>query len=69
MNTTVSTEVEIPEALHQSVADYIASHPGWCAERVWQAALSLFLMQNGVNEAQVGSLYLDSLFGSTNDPI
>lgn len=62
--TTVSLMVEIPEALHLSIQDYLNVHELWSQERMMQAALSLFLMQNGVNQPHVNSLYLDSLFGS-----
>ncbi len=60
---TVSLMVEIPEALHVSMQDFLSTHEKWSQERIMQAALSLFLMQNGVNQPQVNSLYLDSLFG------
>ncbi len=60
---TISLMIEIPEALHQSMQDYLNTHDLWSQERVMQAALSLFLMQNGVNQPQVNRLYLDSLFG------
>ena len=59
---TVSLMVEVPEALHLSMQDYLNTHELWSQERVMQAALSLFLMQNGVNQPHVNSLYLDSLF-------
>ncbi|NEZ64399.1 DUF2811 domain-containing protein [Leptolyngbyaceae cyanobacterium CCMR0082] len=60
---TVSLMIEIPETLHQSIQDYLSTHELWSQERVMQAALSLFLMQNGVNQPQVNKLYLNSLFG------
>lgn len=61
---TISTNIEIPESLHMSVTQYIETHPEWSQERVMQAALSLFLLQNGTNQPQVSEVYLDSLFGS-----
>ena len=61
--TTVSLMVEIPEDLHLSIQEYLDTHELWSQERMMQAALSLFLMQNGVNRPCVNSLYLDSLFG------
>ena len=61
---TVSIELEIPEALYNSVTDYVESHELWSQERVGQAAFSLFLMQNGSNQPHVSKLYLDSLFGT-----
>lgn len=60
---TISLMVEIPESLHLSIQDYLNTHDLWSQERMMQAALSLFLMQNGVNQPHVNSLYLDSLFG------
>ena len=60
---TVSLMVEIPETLHISIKDYLDTHEMWSQERMMQAALSLFLLQNGVNQAHINSLYLDSLFG------
>lgn len=59
----VSILATIPECLHTSVTQYIESHQGWSQERLMQAALSLFLLRNGVNQPHVNSLYLDSLFG------
>lgn len=58
----VSIMATIPESLHSSVTQYIEDHPAWSQARVMQAALSLFLLQNGANQAEVNSLYLDSLF-------
>ena len=59
----VSIMATIPESLHMSVTQYIEDHPAWSQERVMQAALSLFLMQNGANQPHVNRHYLDSLFG------
>lgn len=59
---TVSLMVEIPEPLHVSIKDYLDTHEMWSQERIMQAALSLFLLQNGVNQPHINSLYLDSLF-------
>ena len=59
---TVSLMLEIPETLHISINDYLDTHEMWSQERLMQAALSLFLLQNGVNHSHINSLYLDSLF-------
>lgn len=63
MQQSVSLSVEIPEDLHVSVKNYLDVHSGWSQDRLFQAAISLFLMQNGVTERQVSRIYLDSLFG------
>ncbi|NEQ69662.1 MAG: DUF2811 domain-containing protein, partial [Symploca sp. SIO2D2] len=47
MNATVSILAEIPEELHESLKGYLESHPNWDQDRVFSAALSLFLLQNG----------------------
>ena len=60
---TVSLMVEIPEDLYASIQEYLDTHELWSQERIMQAALSLFLLQNGINKPHVNSLYLDSLFG------
>ncbi|EKV03472.1 Protein of unknown function (DUF2811) [Leptolyngbya sp. PCC 7375] len=62
---TVTLMVEIPEDLHLSIKDYLDTHEMWSQERMMQAALSLFLLQNGVNQPHINRLYLDSLFGCT----
>lgn len=64
---SVSLSVEIPEELHQSVQHYLEVHSGWGQDRLFCAALSLFLMQNGVAHRHVSRIYLDSLFGQQPD--
>ena len=59
----ISTEVELNETLFEEVGKFIEAREGWTPDRVAQAALSLFLMHNGVNSRELNSLYLDSLFG------
>ena len=68
---SVSLSVEIPEELHSSVQHYLDVHSGWGQDRLYCAALSLLLMQNGVTHRQVSRIYLDSLFGqqSATNPI
>jgi Protein of unknown function (DUF2811) len=70
MNATVSILAEIPEELHESLQVYLDSHPDWDQDRVFCAALSLFLLQNGCSETPDSSrsyrraarVYLDTLF-------
>ncbi|MEO1404635.1 MAG: DUF2811 domain-containing protein [Cyanobacteria bacterium J06635_1] len=59
----VSLMVELPEELLDSLQSFLGTHTGWDQDRVFCAAMALFLMQNGMNQRQVGQLYLDSLFG------
>ncbi|MBD2021694.1 DUF2811 domain-containing protein [Leptolyngbya sp. FACHB-36] len=62
MNTTISILAEIPEDLHEVLTGYLESHPTWDQDRLFAAALSLFLLQNGECDQQAGRVYLDSLF-------
>ena len=70
MSTTVSILAEIPEELHETLKNYLESHPDWDQDRVFAAALSLFLLQNGGSD-RVGTahsyrstakVYLKALF-------
>lgn len=47
MTMTISILAEIPEELHDTLKNYLGSHPDWDQDRVFAAALSLFLLQNG----------------------
>ncbi len=70
MTTHVSILAEIPEELHESLKNYLESHPDWDQDRVFSAALSLFLLQNGTvetvsaskNYRSAAKVYLNALF-------
>jgi hypothetical protein len=62
MNATVSILAEIPEGLHDSLRMYLETHPDWDHDRVFAAALSLFLLQNGDSDRRAARVYLDTLF-------
>ena len=59
---TIDLCVEVPEELHQPLQQYLDTHPGWSQHRVFSAALSLFLMQNGHSTCSVNQTYLDMVF-------
>ena len=75
MNPTVSIFAEIPETLHDSLKNYLETHPEWDLDRVFSASLSLFLLQNadsGTPESsrsyrQAARVYLETLFQSPQD--
>ena len=50
MQTGVSILAEIPEDLYQSLERYLERYPDWDRERVFSAAISLFLLQNGESD-------------------
>ncbi|PSN20849.1 hypothetical protein C7271_00060 [filamentous cyanobacterium CCP5] len=62
MQPRISLNVEIPEELYESLQTYVETHKTWSQHRVFCAALSLFLMQNGTNDRRINRLYLDALF-------
>ncbi|MBD2099840.1 DUF2811 domain-containing protein [Leptolyngbya sp. FACHB-261] len=62
MNTTVSIVAEIPEELHETLKGYLETHPDWDQDRVFSAALSLFLLQNGDCDRRAARVYLNTLF-------
>ena len=62
MNSTVSILAEIPESLHESLKAYLEAHPDWDQDRVFTAAVSLFLIQNSSSDRRAARAYLDSLF-------
>lgn len=74
MNATISILTEIPEELHESLKGYLETHPTWDQDRVFAAALSLFLLQNGnTGKSQTSSsyracarVYLETLFTNPN---
>lgn len=70
MKAEVSILAEIPEELHKSLKNYLETHPTWDQDRVFAAALSLFLLQNSGGENSEASqnyracarVYLETLF-------
>ena len=72
MDSNVSILAEIPEELHLSLKNYLENHPNWDQDRVFAAALSLFLLQNSNGQTTEASqnyracarVYLETLFQS-----
>lgn len=70
MNATISILVEVPEDLHESLASFLEARPDWDQDRVFSAALSLFLLQHStsntpdrsLNYRRAARVYLDTLF-------
>ncbi|MDB9528063.1 DUF2811 domain-containing protein [Oscillatoria sp. CS-180] len=55
---------EIPEDLQKSLFEFLDGHPSWDQDRVFSAAISLFLLQNGKKDQTTSRIYLDTLFDS-----
>lgn len=62
MSNTLSILTEIPEELHQSLKSYLENHPNWDQDRVFAAALSLFLLQNSDGDRRAARVYLETIF-------
>lgn len=62
MNITVSVLAEIPEELHEAVTHYLEGHIEWDQDRLFSAALSLFLLQNEECDRRSAQTFLDSLY-------
>ena len=66
----ISVEAEINGDLHESLAKYLDCHPYWDLNRVLNASLSLFMMQNWSQEGGMEKqdydtctrVYLNSIF-------
>jgi len=61
MNMTISILAEIPEDLYEAVSHYLDAHADWDQDRVFAAAVSLFLAQNGECDRRAAQAYLDGL--------
>ncbi len=64
MQISVSILAEIPEELHDSLKGFLETHPNWDQDRLYAAALSLFLLQNSHTRGDQtpSRVYLDTLF-------
>jgi hypothetical protein len=57
--------IEVPEPLHKEVLGFLDRSPEWDQDRLFKAALSLFLMQNTGAKGRVAArTYLDTMFGA-----
>ena len=58
----VSLLTEIPEDLQQALQEFLDDHPEWSQDRVFNAALSLFLLQKNSARKVAGRVYVETLF-------
>lgn len=69
-DSCISVEAEINSELHKSLAKYLDCHPYWDLNRVLNASLSLFMMQNWSQQDGLEKrdydictrIYLDNIF-------
>ncbi len=73
----ISLEAEINSDLHQSLLKYLDNHPYWDVNRVLNASLSLFMLQNWSQDKGLRTkdydtcsrVYLDSIFHEHNNHV
>jgi len=61
-SSLVSVLAEIPEELHDTLQTYLEKHTDWDENRVFTAAVSLFLLQNSGGDRRAARTYLHALF-------
>ena len=61
---TISFQTEIPKQIQQAMKVYIEKHPNWDQYRLLQAAISGFLIQNGISSRLITRLYVVNMNGS-----
>jgi len=59
----ISFRTPLPLPLHAALVRFIEDHPQWDQYRLVQAALSGFLLQQGMVERQLTRRYVGSMFG------
>ena len=59
---------ELPSPITQHLQTFAEQRPDWTQERILSSALSLFLLQNGVNDRAVSEVYLQAMFGNLYIP-
>jgi hypothetical protein len=68
MNPTVGILAEIPEVLHAALKGYLETHETWDQDRLFTAALTQFLLQNGEDDRRAVETCGDQEFGSMSLP-
>ncbi len=63
-DSVVSFQEELPVTLQAAMKGFIEKYPNWDQYRLIQAALSGFLVQNGVESRPITRLYVANMFSS-----
>ncbi len=58
----ISFLAEVPPSIKEAMETFIDDHPNWDQYRLIQAALSGFLIQNGVDSRPINRLYFQNMF-------
>ncbi len=58
----VSFLTEIPIPIKEAMTKFIEAHPNWDQYRLIKAALSGFLVQNGIESRSINRIYYQNMF-------
>ena len=61
-DSLISFLAEVPPSIKEAMEAFIDDHPNWDQYRLIQAALSGFLIQNGVDSRPINRLYFQNMF-------
>ncbi len=61
-DSLISFLAEVPPPIKKAMETFIEDHPNWDQYRLIQAALSGFLIQNGVESRPINRLYFQNMF-------
>ena len=61
-DSLISFLAEVPPSIKEAMEVFIDDHPNWDQYRLIQAALSGFLIQNGVDSRSINRLYFQNMF-------
>lgn len=67
MTKTISLQIEVPEVLYDLIQVFLEKRPQWDQDRMFCAALSLFLIQNGDYSRHASRIYLDTMFSQPSE--
>lgn len=59
---------DLPAEISRHLQVFLSERPEWSQARILQSALSLFLLQNGINDKAVSELYLQAMFPNAQAP-
>ena len=61
-DSLISFLAEVPPSIKEAMDAFVDDHPNWDQYRLIQAALSGFLIQNGVDSRSINRLYFQNMF-------
>ena len=65
-DSVISFHTQVPGSLKEAMNGFIERYPNWDQYRLIQAALSGFLVQNGITSREITRLYIGNMFDSNS---